>query len=233
MTLALTLKDVTKTYPGEPPVWSLRGVALQVMSGELVAITGPSGSGKTTLLHLAAGLDRPTSGTIWINGRDVSGMPDRQASTLRAYQIGVVFQQFFLLPDQTAAGNVAAGLLYRGVPAAERRRAAMTLLDRVGLGHRATHRPQQMSGGEQQRVAIARALAGNPAIVLADEPTGNLDQVTGEEIVKLLVDLNEADGATIVVITHDEHVAARARRQIVLRDGRVVTDRAAAGGTLR
>ena len=233
MTLALTLKDVTKTYPGEPPVWSLRGVALQVMSGELVAITGPSGSGKTTLLHLAAGLDRPTSGTIWINGRDVSGMPDRQASTLRAYQIGVVFQQFFLLPDQTAAGNVAAGLLYRGVPAAERRRAAMTLLDRVGLGHRATHRPQQMSGGEQQRVAIARALAGDPAVILADEPTGNLDQVTGEEIVKLLVDLNETDNVTIVVITHDEHVAARARRQIGLRDGRVVTDRAATGRSLR
>jgi len=145
----------------------------------------------------------------------------------------VVFQQFFLLPDQTAADNVAAGLLYRGVPAGRRRRVAMTLLDRVGLGHRATHRPRQMSGGEQQRVAIARALAGDPAVILADEPTGNLDQVTGEEIVKLLVDLNEADGATIVVITHDEHVAARARRQIGLRDGRVVTDRAATGRSLR
>ena len=233
MTPALTLKDVTKTYPGEPPVQSLRGVSFQVMPGELTAITGPSGSGKTTLLHLAAGLDRPTSGTVWIDGQDVSGMPDREASALRAYQIGVVFQQFFLLPDQTAAGNAAAGLLYRGVPAAERRRAAMTLLDRVGLGHRATHRPQQMSGGEQQRVAIARALAGDPAVILADEPTGNLDQVTGEEIVKLLVDLNETDNVTIVVITHDEHVAARARRQIGLRDGRVVTDRAATGRSLR
>jgi putative ABC transport system ATP-binding protein len=233
MTPALMLKDVTKTYPGEPPVWSLRGVSLQVMPGELVAITGPSGSGKSTMLHLAAGLDQPTSGTIWIDGQDVTSMPDREASTLRAYEIGVVFQQFFLLPDQTAADNVAAGLLYRGIPAVERRRAAMTLLDRVGLGHRATHRPRQMSGGEQQRAAIARALAGDPAVILADEPTGNLDQVTGEEIVKLLVDLNEADGVTIVVITHDEYVAARARRQIGLRDGRVVTDRATTDRRLR
>jgi putative ABC transport system ATP-binding protein len=233
MTPALMLKDVTKAYPGEPQVWSLRGVSLQVMPGELVAITGPSGSGKSTMLHLAAGLDRPTSGTVWIDGQDVSGMPDRDASSLRAYKIGVVFQQFFLLPDQTAAENVAAGLLYRGVLAAERRRAAMTLLDRVGLGHRTTHRPRQLSGGEQQRVAIARALTGDPAVILADEPTGNLDQVTGEEIVKLLVDLNEADGVTIVLITHDEQVAARARRQIGLRDGRVVIDRATPDSRVR
>ena len=222
---ALMLRDVTKTYPGEPPVQSLRGVSFQVMPGELVAITGPSGSGKSTMLHLAAGLDRPTSGSVWIDGQDVSAMPDGQASSLRAYKVGVVFQQFFLLADQSAADNVAAGLLYRGVPAAERRRAAVALLDRVGLGHRTAHRPRQMSGGEQQRVAIARALAGDPAVILADEPTGNLDQATGEEIVKLLVELNETDGATIVVITHDEHVAAQARRRVGLRDGRVVTDR--------
>jgi putative ABC transport system ATP-binding protein len=222
---ALMLEDVTKTYPGEPPVQSLRGVSFQVMPGELVAITGPSGSGKSTMLHLAAGLDRPTRGSVWIDGQDVSAMPDGQASSLRAHKIGVVFQQFFLLPDQSAADNVAAGLLYRGVPAAERRRAAVALLARVGLGHRTTHRPGQMSGGEQQRVAIARALAGDPAVILADEPTGNLDQATGGEIVKLLVELNQTDGATIVVITHDEHVAAQARRQIGLRDGRIVTDR--------
>jgi putative ABC transport system ATP-binding protein len=221
---ALMLQDVTKTYPGEPPVRSLRGVSMRVMPGEMVAITGPSGSGKSTMLHLAAGLDRPTSGTVWIDGQDVSGMPDGEASSLRAHKIGVVFQQFFLLPDQNALDNVAAGLLYRGVPAAARRRAAADLLDRVRLGHRMSHRPREMSGGEQQRVAIARALAGEPAVVLADEPTGNLDQATSDEIVALLTELNLADGVTIVVITHDAHVAGAARRQIVLRDGLVVTD---------
>ncbi len=225
MNPALMLTEVTKTYPGQPPVQSLRGVSMRVMPGEMVAITGPSGSGKSTMLHLAAGLDRPTAGTVWIDGQDVSGMPDREASSLRAHKIGVVFQQFFLLPDQTALDNVAAGLLYRGVPAAARRRAAAQLLDRVGLGHRTGHRPRQLSGGEQQRVAIARALAGKPAVILADEPTGNLDQATGEEIIALLTGLNSADGVTVVVITHDAHVAAAARRQIGLRDGLVVTDR--------
>jgi putative ABC transport system ATP-binding protein len=225
MTPALELAQVTKTYPGQPPVQSLRGVSIQVMPGEMVAITGPSGSGKSTLLHLAAGLDRPTSGTVWIDGQDVSGMPDREASSLRAHKIGVIFQQFFLLPDQTALGNVAAGLLYRGVPAASRRRAAVDLLDRVGLSHRTGHRPRELSGGEQQRVAIARALAGEPTVILADEPTGNLDQATGDEIVALLTELNRHDGVTIVVITHDTHVAEAARRQIGLRDGLVVTDR--------
>ena len=224
MTPALMLRDVTKTYPGQPPVHSLRGVSMRVMPGEMVAITGPSGSGKSTMLHLAAGLDRPTSGTIMIAGQDVSTMPDREASSLRAHKIGVVFQQFFLLPDQTALGNVAAGLLYRGVPAAARQRAAAALLDRVGLGHRITHRPRQMSGGEQQRVAIARALAGDPAVVLADEPTGNLDQATGEGIVALLAELNRSEGVTIVMITHDAHVAGAARRRIGLRDGLVVTE---------
>jgi putative ABC transport system ATP-binding protein len=225
MTPALELAEVTRTYPGQPPVRSLRGVSMRVMPGEMVAITGPSGSGKSTMLHLAAGLDRPTSGTVRIDGQDVSGMPDRDASGLRAHRIGVVFQQFFLLQDQTAAANVAAGLLYRGVPAAARRRVAADLLDRVGLGDRAGHRPRELSGGEQQRVAIARALAGEPAVILADEPTGNLDQAAGGEIVALLTELNEADGVTIVVITHDAHVAAAARRQVGLRDGLVVTDR--------
>jgi putative ABC transport system ATP-binding protein len=221
-TPALSLDDVRKTYPGQPPVESLRGVSLRVMPGELVAIVGPSGSGKSTLLHLAAGLDRPTSGTVRIGGQDVGAMSDRSASGLRAYQVGVVFQQFFLLPDLTAVDNVAAGLLYRGVPGPRRREIAADVLIRLGLGHRLGHRPRQMSGGEQQRVAIARALAGNPAVILADEPTGNLDQTAGREIVGLLRRLNETESATLVVITHDPHVAAAARRRIELRDGRVV-----------
>ena len=219
---ALSLDDVRKTYPGQPPVESLRGVSLRVMPGEMVAVVGPSGSGKSTLLHLASGLDRPTSGTIRIGGQDVSAMPDHQASGLRAYRVGVVFQQFFLLPDQNAVDNVAAGLLYRGVPAATRREIAEGVLTRLGLGHRLGHRPRQLSGGEQQRVAIARAVAGNPAVILADEPTGNLDRATGREITALLGNLNETQHATIVVITHDPEVAASCRRRIELRDGRVV-----------
>jgi putative ABC transport system ATP-binding protein len=220
-TPALSLDDVRKTYPGQPPVESLRGVSLRVMPGELVAIVGPSGSGKSTLLHLAAGLDRPTSGTVRIGGQDVGSMSDRSASGLRAHRVGVVFQQFFLLPDLTAVDNVAAGLLYRGVPGPRRREIATDVLIKLGLGHRLGHRPRQMSGGEQQRVAIARALAGNPAVILADEPTGNLDQAAGREIVGLLRRLNEIESATLVVITHDPHVAAAARRRIELRDGRV------------
>jgi putative ABC transport system ATP-binding protein len=225
-TPALSLDQVCKTYPGQasaPPVESLRGVSLRVMPGELVAVVGPSGSGKSTLLHLAAGLDRPTSGTVRIDGHDVGAMSDRDASSLRAYRVGVVFQQFFLLPDQTAVDNVAAGLLYRGVPAPARREIAADVLTRLGLGHRLDHKPRQLSGGEQQRVAIARALAGGPAVILADEPTGNLDQATGREITGLLRRLNETESATIVVITHDPHVAVAARRQIELRDGRVVS----------
>jgi putative ABC transport system ATP-binding protein len=221
-TPALSFDDVRKTYPGQPPVESLRGVSLRIMPGELVAIVGPSGSGKSTLLHLAAGLDRPTSGTVRIGGQDVTAMSDREASGLRAHRVGVVFQQFFLLPDQTAVDNVAAGLLYRGVPAPARRQVAADILTRLGLGHRLGRRPGQLSGGEQQRVAIARALAGNPAIILADEPTGNLDQASGRELIGLLRRLNETESATLVVITHDAHVAAAARRRIGLRDGRVV-----------
>jgi putative ABC transport system ATP-binding protein len=223
-TPVLSLDDVHKTYPGQPPVESLRGVSLRVMPGELVAVTGPSGSGKSTLLHLAAALDRPTSGAVRIGGQDVGAMSDREASSLRAHQVGVVFQQFFLLPDQSAVGNVAAGLLYRGVPAPERRDIAVDVLTRLGLGHRLGHRPNELSGGEQQRVAIARALAGRPAVILADEPTGNLDQATGAEIVALLRELNQTEGATIVVITHDRDVAAGAQRRVELRDGRVVSE---------
>jgi putative ABC transport system ATP-binding protein len=219
---ALSLADVRKTYPGSPPVESVRGVTLRVLPGEMVAIVGPSGSGKSTLLHLAAGLERPTSGTVTIAGQELRGLSDRAMAGLRAYRVGVVFQRFFLLDALSAVENVATGLLYQAIPAIRRREIAAGLLDLVGLGHRLAHRPQQLSGGEQQRVAIARALAGEPAVVLADEPTGNLDQATGQEIVTLLKDLNRIKGVTLVIITHDLAIAAAASRQIELRDGRVV-----------
>jgi putative ABC transport system ATP-binding protein len=221
----LELEDVTKVYGEEPPVFALRGVSFTVERGELVAIVGPSGSGKSTLLHVIGTLERPSSGVVRIGGIDAAGLGDRELSRLRAREIGFVFQQFFLAEHATVRENVADGLLYAGAPATERYTRADEALERVGLSHRATFKPTKLSGGERQRVAIARALVGRPAIVLADEPTGNLDSTTGASIMELIRELN-ADGATILLITHDAGLADQLPRQMGMLDGRVVSDTA-------
>jgi len=222
-TPVLELIGVVKKYPGDPPVVALDDVSLRIEPGELVAIVGPSGSGKSTLLHVMGTLERPTRGVVRIAGEDTSTMSDKQLSGLRAWRLGFVFQQFFLLDGLTVIDNIADGLIYRGERIADRRRMAEPAIRRVGLAHRVAHRPNQLSGGEQQRTAIARALAGRPALVMADEPTGNLDSVTGAALLELLRELHQ-EGTTIVVITHDLEVASAMQRRIEIRDGRIIGD---------
>jgi putative ABC transport system ATP-binding protein len=222
-TAALEALDVSRSYQLDGvAVEALRGVSVRIDPGDYVAVVGPSGSGKSTLMHLLGGLDRPSGGVLRVDGRDVSTLSDEALAGLRNAAIGFVFQSFQLLARTTAVDNVALPLVYRGASRGERRRRAVAALESVGLGHRLGHRPNQLSGGEQQRVAIARALVGEPRVVLADEPTGNLDTASGAEVLAILERLNADSGTAVVVVTHDRDVAARARRRVYVRDGRLV-----------
>ncbi|HVE62709.1 MAG TPA: ABC transporter ATP-binding protein [Mycobacteriales bacterium] len=230
MTAVLEAVDVTKSYELDGvTVDALRGVSLDVEVGDYAAIIGPSGSGKSTLMHLLGGIDRPTSGTMRVAGRDVAELSEDEIAQVRNATVGFVFQSFQLLPRTSAVGNVAMPLVYRGLKRAERRRLATEALGAVGMGHRLEHRPNQLSGGEQQRVAIARALVGAPAVILADEPTGNLDTRRGIEVMELLERLNVERGMAVVVVTHDAAIAARTRRVVHVRDGLLEAEQTSPG----